>query len=98
MMKRTNQLLLFVGLLAMQPIAHAGDLFAVQVERAETASHGTIEHAVILIDDGKIVMIGEDLAIAAGIPVIDKDPGWIATPALVNCYSRLGLSGRGPSG
>ncbi|MDE0892123.1 MAG: amidohydrolase family protein [Planctomycetota bacterium] len=98
MMKRTNQLLLFVGLLAMQPIAQAGDLFAVQVERAETASHGTIEHAVILIDDGKIVMIGEDLAIAAGIPVIDKDPGWIATPALVNCYSRLGLSGRGPSG
>mgnify|MGYP001994194116 CR=1 FL=1 len=64
MMKRTNQLLLLVGLLAMQPLAQAGDLFAVQVERAETASHGTIEHAVILIDDGKIVMIGEDLAIA----------------------------------
>ena len=98
MMKRTKQLLLFAGLLATQPLAQAGDLFAVQVERAETASHGTIEHAVILIDDGKIVMIGEDLAIAAGIPVIDKDPGWIATPALVNCYSRAGLNGRGPSG
>jgi len=98
MMKRLKQLLLCAGLLAMQPLSHASDLFAVQVERAETASHGTIEHAVILIDDGKIVMIGEDLPIAAGIPVIDKDPGWVAMPALVNCYSRMGLSGRGPSG
>lgn len=98
MKKRTTQLLLFAGLLALQPIAHADDLFAVQVERAETASNGTIEHAVILIEGDKIVMIGEDLAIASGIPVIDKDPGWIATPALVNCYSRMGLSSRGPSG
>ena len=98
MKKRTTQLLLFAGLLAFQPIAHADDLFAVQVERAETVSHGTIEHAVILIEGDKIVMIGEDLAIESGIPVIDKDPGWIATPALVNCYSRMGLSSRGPSG
>ena len=95
MKKRTIQLLLFAGLTALQPIAHADDLFAVQVERAETVSHGTIEHAVILIEGDKIVMIGEDLAIDSGIPVIDKDPGWIATPALVNCYSRMGLSSRG---
>jgi hypothetical protein len=98
MMKRTTTLLLFAGLLALAPTAHAGDLFAVQVERAETVSHGTIEHAVILVEDGKIVMIGEDLAIEAGIPIIDKDPGWIAMPALVHCYSRIGLSSRGPSG
>jgi len=43
-------------------------------------------------------MIGEDLAVEGGIPIIDKDPGWIATPALVNCYSRMGLTSRGPSG
>jgi len=98
MMKRTTKLLLFAGLLAMQSIAQAGDLFAVQVERAETVSQGTIEHAVILIEDGKIVMIGEDLAVDRGVPIIDKDPGWVATPALVNCYSRAGLSSRGVSG
>ena len=98
MKKRTTQLLLFAGLLALQSAAHADDLFAVQVERAETVSHGTIEHAVILIEGGKIVTIGEDLAIESGIPVIDKDPGWVATPALVNCYSRMGLTSRGPSG
>ena len=98
MKKRRTQLLLFTGLLALQPSAHAGDLFAIKVERAETVSHGTIEHAVILVEDGKIVMIGEDLAVESGIPIMDKDPGWVATPALVNCYSRMGLSSRGPSG
>ncbi|MCH2102635.1 MAG: amidohydrolase family protein [Planctomycetes bacterium] len=98
MKKRTTHLLLFAGLMALQPTAQADDLFAVQVERAETVSHGTIEHAVILIEGDKIVMIGEDLPIDIGIPVIDKDPGWVATPALVNPYSRMGLSSRGPSG
>ena len=82
MKKRTTQLLLFAGLLAFQPTAHAGDLFAVQVERAETVSHGTIEHAVILIEGDKIVMIGEDLAIDSGIPVIDKEAAMDARTAI----------------
>lgn len=98
MMTRMTHLLLCLGLVALQPAALAGDLFAVQVERAETVSGGTIEHAVILIEGGKIVMIGEDLPIAEGIPIIDKDPGWTAMPALVNCYSRMGLTSRGPGG
>jgi len=38
--------------------APAPDLFAIKVGRAETASHGTIEHAVILVEDGAINYAG----------------------------------------
>jgi imidazolonepropionase-like amidohydrolase len=73
------------------PPGTAGAL-AIRVGRAETATKGAIEHAVILVEDGKIVTIGEDLAVERGIPIIDK-PGWVAIPGLVDAYSRLGLDG-----
>jgi imidazolonepropionase-like amidohydrolase len=86
-------------LLALAPLAVAaapsgtGDLLAIRVGRAETVSHGAIEHAVILVEDGKIVTIGQDLPIERGIPVLDR-PGWTAMPGLVNPYSRVGLDSR----
>lgn len=72
----------------------SSDLLAIRVGRAETAAKGTIEHAVILVEGGKIVTIGEDLAVERGIPIVDK-PGWVAMPGLVDAYSRLGLDGEG---
>ena len=73
------------------------DLFAVRVGSAETITQGTIPHAVILIEHGKIVMIGQDLEIERGVPVFDR-PDWVAIPGFVNCYSRAGMSSRGSSG
>jgi hypothetical protein len=93
-----SSLLLALGPLAAGSVAApAADpgLLAIKVERAETASQGTLEHAVILIENGKIVTIGEDLPIEHGIPVLDRDPGWVAMPGLVNCYSRIGMDGTG---
>jgi imidazolonepropionase-like amidohydrolase len=77
--------------------ASGSDLLAIRVGKAETIAHGTIEHAVILIDGGKITAIGQDLPIERGIPVLDR-PQWTAMPGLVHPYSRLGLEGRGGSG
>jgi hypothetical protein len=74
----------------------SGGLTAIRVGRAETISNGTLEHAVILVDGDKIAVVGEDLVIERGIPIIDK-PDWVAMPGLVNAYSRLGLEGRGSS-
>ena len=62
-------------------------LLAIRVGRAETVSQGPIEHAVILVENGKIVEIGEDLLVERGIPVLDR-PEWVATPGLVDCHSR----------
>jgi len=69
-------------------------LFAIRVGRAETIAKGTLLHAVILVEDGKIVKIGEDLPVARGIPVIDR-PEWVVMPGLVNAYSRISLEGEG---
>jgi imidazolonepropionase-like amidohydrolase len=85
------QTLLTGGLLLAAPPSDG--LVAIRVARAETASHGTIEHAVILVENGKIVAIGQDLPIERGIPVVDR-PDWVATPGLVNARTRAGMDGR----
>jgi imidazolonepropionase-like amidohydrolase len=88
---------LLSGLLVLPsgtPNDPVSDVLAIRVGRAETISHGTIENAVILVEDGKIVAIGEDLAVGRGIPIADC-PDWVATPGLIDCNTRTGLSGRG---
>jgi hypothetical protein len=75
----------------------SGGLVAIRVKRAETVAAGPIEHALILVENGKIVEIGEDLPVERGIPVLER-PDWIATPGLVNAHTRVGgerYSGRG---
>ncbi len=70
-------------------------LLAIQVGVAETMSEaGSLRHAVILIENGKIVTIGEDLPIERGVPVLDRDPEWTVMPGLIDAYSRLGLDSR----
>ena len=72
----------------------AGETMAIRVGRAETVTKGVIEHAVILVEDGKIVVVGEDLPVERGIPVLDR-PEWTVVPGFVNCYSRLGCDSEG---
>lgn len=87
--------LLLAGALALP--AAAGDLLAIRVGRAETIANGTIEHAVILVEDGKIAAVGQDLPVDRGIPVLDR-PEWTVLPGLVHPYSRMGLEARGGGG
>ena len=82
-------------LMAASPVlASTPDVLAIQVGRAETVSDGTIPNAVILVEDGKITVIGEDLPIERGVPVVDLGPDSVAWPGMVNCYSRQGLDSR----
>jgi hypothetical protein len=90
---RLNSLLLSLVPAALASSAFAFDLQAIRVGRAETVSHGVIEHAVVLVEDGRIVAVGPDLPIERGIPVLDR-PEWTVMPGLVLPYSRLGLDGR----
>src|SRR5262245_66297977 len=69
--------------------APGGELVAIRVKRAETIAHGPLEHALILVEDGKIAEIGEDLPVERGIPVLDR-PDWVVTPGLVNAHTRIG--------
>ena len=96
LMKTLTLSLLASALFAPQAIA-GGDLVAIRVGRAETVSQGVIEHAVILLEGGKIVTIGQDLPIGRGIKTIDR-PDWTVMPGLINAYSRIGLQGNGSTG
>jgi hypothetical protein len=104
-MKRIDKLVafaalpVFAGLLgASAPTARTGgDLIAIRVGKAETVSQGTIEHAVILVEGGKIVTVGQDLPVDRGIPVLDR-PEWTVMPGLVDAYSRQGMDSQGGSG
>ncbi len=84
---------LLIALLARAP-GGGGDLIAIRVKRAETIAQGPIEHALILVEDGKIVEIGEDLPVERGIPVLER-PEWVATPGLVNAHTRAGYDRSG---
>lgn len=68
-------------------------IVAIRVGRAESITQGSLEHAVILVEGDTITAIGEDLPIEPGIPILDR-PDWVVTPGIVNCYSRMGLTGR----
>ena len=82
---------------APAPESQAPDLVAIRAPRVELGNGETLENAVILIEDGKIVTIGEDLPIERGIPVIELDENQVVMPGLVNAYSRVGMDSRGHS-
>lgn len=92
-------LMLLPGLLLQAPAGApaSGDLVAIRVRRAETIANGPVEHALILVEDGKIIEIGEDLPVERGIRVIDR-PDWVATPGLVNAHTRAAAERSGSRG
>lgn len=91
---------IFTGSLSASPAATsepsaAPDLVAIKARRVLVGDGTEIEHAVILVDGGKIVTIGQDLPIERGIPVLELDDDQIVMPGLVNPYSRYGMAGGG---
>ncbi|MCP5022855.1 MAG: amidohydrolase family protein [bacterium] len=89
-------LLLTLGFLC--GISQAGDLLAIRAKTVYTGSGEVLNHAVILVDDGKIVTIGEDLPIERGIPVLELDDNQVVVPGFVQAYTRLGSTTRGRNG
>jgi len=59
-----------------------------------TVTQGIIEDGSILIKNGRIIAVGNDVAISADADVIDAS-NCIVTPGLIDSHSHLGL---GPSG
>jgi imidazolonepropionase-like amidohydrolase len=75
-------------------------VLAVRTNRVHDGTGRVIRNGVILIQNGRIKAVGEDLAIPYGAEVLNLDEG-IATPGFVDVFSHLGLAGEGmgvPSG
>jgi len=93
-----SSLLLLTPMAATPPVARVqGDFFAIKARRVELGDGEVMEHAVILIENGEIVTMGQDLPIARGIPVIELDDDQVVMPGIVNPYTRFGMSGGGYS-
>ncbi|MEZ5975818.1 MAG: amidohydrolase family protein [Planctomycetota bacterium] len=89
---------LTLALIGIGTPAFAGDLLALKARKLYVGNGEILEHAVLLIDDGKIVTIGEDLPIEPGIPVRELDDDQVVVPGFVNAYTRLGDGENGRSG
>ncbi len=89
-------LLLTIGSLC--GISQAGDLLAIRAKTVYIGNGEVLNHAVILVDSGKIVTIGEDLPIERGIPILELDDNQVVVPGFIQPYTRLGDSTRGRNG
>jgi len=79
--------------------AAAGDMTVIKADRVETITSGMIENGIIVIEDGRIKAIGNDVEIPETADIIDVSDKTVF-PGLVNPSSRIGLSaspGGGPS-
>lgn len=73
-------------------LAGSPKAYAVLAGKVHTASNGTIDDGVVLVEDGKIKQVGPRAAvkIPAGLPVLRAAH---VTPGLIDAFSVVGLSG-----
>lgn len=66
--------------------------YAIANAKAWTGTdQGVIEDATIIVRDGRIAEIGEDLALpSAGITIFDAEGRWV-TPGIISAFSRTGI-------
>jgi len=69
----------------------AEEIIAIKADRIDTVTSGVIENGIIVISDGRIKAIGNDVEIPDVAEVIDVSDKTIF-PGLVNPSSRIGLS------
>ena len=71
--------------------AAAEELIAIKADRVDTVTSGVIENGIIVIANGKIKAIGNDVEIPETADIIDV-PDKTIFPGFVNPSSRIGLS------
>ncbi|MCK5943453.1 MAG: amidohydrolase family protein, partial [Planctomycetes bacterium] len=70
------------------------EVLAVRAGRIHDGTGRVLRNGVVLIQNGRIKAVGEDLAIPYGAAVLDLADG-VATPGFVDAFSHLGLAGDG---
>jgi imidazolonepropionase-like amidohydrolase len=79
-----------IGLLALAANASAATTAIVGGKVVTVGPQGTIENGTVLIVDGRIAAVGDDVRVPAGADTIDAS-GKIVTPGLFAPLSQLGL-------
>ena len=71
--------------------ASAGEIIAIKADRIDTVTSGVIQNGIIIIDDGRIKAIGNDIQIPETAKVIEATDKTIF-PGLLNPATRVGLT------
>src|SRR5437762_567763 len=74
------------------PPADVSPVILIQNATVLTVSHGTIEHASILIKDGKIAEVGASIKAPKDAQVIDA-AGQFVIPGIIDCHSHIAIEG-----
>ena len=81
------------GAALLAPTASSGQDVAIQAGRIYLVEDGAVlENGTVLVRDGRIVAVGEDLSIPRGVRVVDYGPDAVLTPGLVSADSGYGSS------
>ncbi|MEV0679781.1 amidohydrolase [Actinosynnema sp. NPDC050436] len=62
--------------------------------RVVPVSGDPIENGTVLVQDGKVVAVGADVAVPDGVPVVDAAGGWVL-PGFVEAHGHLGVHEEG---
>lgn len=85
------RVVLCLGLLGAGVSPATGEVVAIKADRVETVSSGVIENGTIVIADGRISAIGNNIEIPKSAEIIDARNQTVF-PGLINPASRIGLS------
>jgi imidazolonepropionase-like amidohydrolase len=87
----SGRLAILIASLALPLSPAMADTIAITGARIHTmAAAGTLENATVVMQDGLIIAVGEDVAIPAAATRIDAS-GKILTPGILSPYGQLGL-------
>jgi imidazolonepropionase-like amidohydrolase len=79
-------------LLALMPAALQAQDVAIRNATLLTITNGTIENGTVVVRNGKITALGKDVAIPAGIKVIDGS-GKFVMPGIIDAHSHMAIEG-----
>jgi imidazolonepropionase-like amidohydrolase len=79
-------------LLALVPAALQAQDVAIRNATLLTVTNGTIENGTVVVRNGKITAVGRDVAIPAGIKVIDGT-GKFVMPGIIDAHSHMAIEG-----
>jgi imidazolonepropionase-like amidohydrolase len=88
---RTAAAAVAVAFLLVPAVAGAQDL-VIRNANILTITNGTIEGGTIVVRNGKITAVGRDIAIPAGVPVVDA-AGKYVLPGIIDAHSHMALEG-----
>jgi imidazolonepropionase-like amidohydrolase len=93
-MKMISQAVLCLSLALIPVVASAQESNTILIQNATilTITHGNLDHASILIRDGKIAAVGTDLKAPDGAAVIDA-AGQFVMPGIIDCHSHIAVEG-----